>query len=304
VTSASLNESLTGRESLPAKNLSWLIALAGFLVMYVPVYIWASKTIWQTEDQGHGAIILAVLVWLFWEARNKIVSADGNPAYKTGWTMFAIGLVIYAMGRMFSISIFEMGSQIFIVSSILLLLQGVNAWKLCWFPVLYILFMIPLPSVLVDAITGSLKQVISDLVTSLLYTAGYPIARSGVMLTIGQYQLLVADACSGLHSMFSLSALGTLFMYIMARKSLLHNSIMLMSILPIAFVANICRVIALVLITYYLGDEAGQGFLHGAAGMVLMLTALVIFFALDKLLSIFIPVKKQSEPIQTPLVAG
>jgi exosortase B len=303
VTSASLDEGLIGN-SVPKKNLSWLIALAGFLVMYIPVYIWASKTIWQTEDQGHGAIILAVLVWLFWEARKKIVSAEGIPALKTGWIIFTIGLVIYALGRMFSISIFEMGSQIFIVSSMLLLLQGAHAWKLCWFPVLYILFMIPLPSVLVDAITGSLKQVISDLVTSLLYTAGYPIARSGVMLTIGQYQLLVADACSGLHSMFSLSALGTLFMYIMARKSLLHNSIMLISILPIAFVANICRVIVLVLVTYYLGDEAGQGFLHGAAGMVLMLTALVIFFALDKLLSIFIADEKSSVVKQPPLVEG
>ena len=83
--------------------------------------------------------------------------------------------------------------------------------------------------------------------------------------------LLVADACSGLHSMFSLTALGTLFMYITARKSRLHNALMLASILPIAFVANVIRVIILVLVTYHFGDEAGQGFLHGAAGMVLML---------------------------------
>ena len=105
------------------------------------------------------------------------------------------------------------------------------------------------------------------------------------MITIGQYQMLVADACSGLHSMYSLTALGTLFMYIMARTSRLHNALMLVSILPIAFVANIVRVIALVLITYHLGDEAGQGFLHGAAGMVLMLVALAGFFALDALLA-------------------
>ena len=103
------------------------------------------------------------------------------------------------------------------------------------------------------------------------------------MLTIGQYQMLVADACSGLHSMYSLTALGTLFMYIMARTSRLHNAMMLVSIPPIAFVANIVRVIVLVLITYHLGDEAGQGFLHGAAGMVLMLVALAGFFALDAL---------------------
>ena len=104
--------------------------------------------------------------------------------------------------------------------------------------------------------------------------------------------MLVADACSGLHSMYSLSALGTLFMYIMARRSKLHNAIMLASILPIAFVANIVRVIALVLITYHFGDEAGQGFLHGAAGIVLMLVALVCFFALDALLARVLPTRE------------
>jgi exosortase/archaeosortase family protein len=67
---------------------------------------------------------------------------------------------------------------------------------------------------------------------------------------------------------------------------------MLASILPIAFVANIVRVIILVLVTYHLGDEAGQGFLHGAAGMVLMLVALGIFFALDALLRLVL--KEQS----------
>jgi exosortase len=115
----------------------------------------------------------------------------------------------------------------------------------------------------------------------MLFALGYPISSSGVILTIGQFQLMVADACSGLNSMFSLSALGTLFMYVMRRKSLLHNAIMLASILPIAFAANIVRVTLLVLLTYHFGDEAGQGFLHGAAGMVLMVIALLIFFVLD-----------------------
>jgi exosortase len=144
--------------------------------------------------------------------------------------------------------------------------------------------MIPLPGTLVDDVTGPLKQWISRIVVDALYAVGYPISRNGVVLEIGQYQMLVADACSGLHSMYSLAALGTLFMFIMRRRGLLHNGIMLASILPIAFVANLVRVMALVLITYHLGDEAGQGFLHGAAGMVLMMVALVSFFALDRLL--------------------
>ena len=144
--------------------------------------------------------------------------------------------------------------------------------------------MVPLPGIFVDAVTGPFKQSISAIVVELLSGIGYPISRTGVVLSIGQYQMLVADACSGLHSMYSLSALGILFMYIRGWKSLPHNAIMLASILPVAFIANIVRVIALVLITYYFGDEAGQGFLHGAAGIVLMLVALLLFFALDSLL--------------------
>ena len=269
-------------------HLPWFVGLAGFAAMYLPVYWWAAGSIWETEEQGHGAIVLAVMVWLFWGLRREIADAPAQPAPAIGWSVFGFGLFLYFVGRVFDVSILEFGSQPFIVAGVLLLIKGFPALRIAWFPVLYLLFMIPLPSIVVDAITGSLKGTIANLVESLLYTAGYPIARSGVILSIGQYQLQVADACSGLHSMFSLSALGTLFMYLMARKSKLHNAIMLASILPIAFAANVVRVMVLVLITFYFGDEAGQGFLHGAAGMVLLLVALMILFALDALLASFI----------------
>ena len=263
-----------------------LISLAGYAVMYLPVYWWAAGTIWQSDEHAHGAIVLAVVVWLFWTLRGEIADAPTRPAPWLGALSFGLGLLLYIVGRVFSISIFEMASQILVISGGLLLLKGPAALRAAWFPIFYLIFMIPLPGVLVDAITGPLKQWISTIVVSILYAVGYPIAQAGVILSIGQYQLLVADACSGLHSMFSLAALGTLFMYIMRRKSKLHNAIMLASILPIAFIANMCRVIVLVLVTYHLGDEAGQGFLHGAAGFVLMLVALAAFFALDALLSL------------------
>jgi exosortase len=145
--------------------------------------------------------------------------------------------------------------------------------------------MVPLPGVFVDALTGPLKQHVSEISEQLLHAAGYPIARDGVVITIGQYQLLVADACSGLNSMFSLAALGLLFMYLTARASVLHQAIMLASILPIAFTANIIRVLALILITYHFGDAAGQGFLHGAAGIVMLMVSVTALVLLDAALA-------------------
>jgi exosortase len=121
-----------------------------------------------------------------------------------------------------------------------------------------------------------------------LYFFNYPIARSGVTLTIGPYQLLVADACSGLHSMFSLSAMGLLYLYLMRHTSTTRNLILIASILPIAFFANVMRVILLVLITYHLGDEAGQGFLHGFAGILLFVIGLLFLFLLDAFLGLFL----------------
>jgi exosortase len=150
-----------------------------------------------------------------------------------------LGLLIYMTGRAFGISILELGSQMFVVAGLLLLIKGSPALRTAWFPVLYIVFMIPLPGTLVDAATGPLKQWISAIVETILYAVGYPIARTSVIISIGQYQLQVADACAGLNSMFSLAALGTLYMFITARKSKLHNALMLASILPIAFTGNI-----------------------------------------------------------------
>lgn len=266
------------------QRLTWFLALAGFAVMYLPTYWWAFNSIWQTEEQAHGAIVLLVVAWLFWHKREVILNAAHKPYPTLGWPLFLFGLLLYIVGRAVNISIFEIGSQIPVLTGALLILAGWPAVRAAWFPLLYIVFMIPLPGILVDALTVPLKEWISVITTNTLYAFGYPIARNGVMLTIGQYELLVADACSGLHSMFSLSALGILFMYLTARARVLHNAIMLASILPIAFASNIVRVMVLVLITYHLGDEAGQGFLHGTASIVLLLMSLGFLLVLDVVL--------------------
>jgi exosortase B len=271
--------------------LPWAVAALGFALMYVPVY-WGASTglgaIWQSEENAHGPIILAVTLWLLWIKRAALAAVPARPARVAGWASFGLGLLVYTFGRTFNVSSAEFASQILVMASIVLLLKGGMGLRVLWFPTFYLVFMVPLPGTLVDMLTGTLKHWISHIVESLLFAAGYPIGRSGVVMTIGPYELLVADACSGLHSMFSLSALGTLFMYIMKRPSVLHNAVMLAAILPVAFVANIIRVMILVLLTYHFGDEVGQGFLHGAAGLVLMFIALCFMFALDGVLNLLL----------------
>lgn len=258
----------------------WPIIL-GLLVLFIPTYKSLATTLWLSEEYAHGPIILAIVLWLIWLKKSFFLDNGQNKNLISGSLLLLVGAMFYIVGRSQDIYLFEVGSEIPLLLGVLLLVYGASVARHFWFPLLFLIFLIPLPGFIVDGLTGPLKQQVSVLAENILYQLNYPIARSGVMLSIGQYQLLVADACSGLNSMFSLSALGMFYAYFVQRTGWVHNSILLLSILPIAFFANVTRVVLLVLITYYFGDEVGQGFAHKMAGMVLFMAALLSLLALD-----------------------
>ncbi|ATE60539.1 exosortase B [Thauera sinica] len=269
-----------GREYLP-----WLIIAAGLIFMYVGSFVDLFRTIWSSDDQAHGPIVLGLSIWLLWRKWPQIsaLPAEGaRPAL--AWPVLVIGLLAYIIGRSQGILLFEVGSLVWMVAGILLLLRGIAAVKLAAFALFFMLFMIPLPGVIVDTLTAPMKMAVSYVAEQVLYAVGYPIARTGVILQIGQYQLLVADACAGLHTLFTLEALGLLYLNVVRHASALRNVALAILIVPISFTANVIRVMALTLITYHFGDEAGQGFLHGFSGMVLFMSALLLIIGADSLL--------------------
>lgn len=282
-----------GLASAPAPRLAGpdlgvlALVLFGFAAMFLPTYWDLSSTVWASDEQGHGPIILAVSIWLLYQQRHALVQVKPRPAYVMGGLSLLLGLVLYAFGRSQSILLFEVSAQIFVLMALALVLIGGAGLKLIWFPLFFLLFMVPLPEVLVTALTTPLKSAVSAVASSLLYNTGYPVGRAGVILTIGPYQLLVADACAGLNSMFTLEALGLLYMKLMNYTSAGRNVTLALLLVPISFVANIVRVMILVLVTYYFGDAAGQGFIHGFAGMVLFMVALAIMLVVDKVLNFF-----------------
>lgn len=284
----------TGSTRLPLipAGFDWpafLLLAAGFVLLYGPTYFELANTIWATDEQGHGPIILAVSGWLLFVRRHEIAATSFKPMPGIGWPILLFAALLFAFGASQQIIMFQVSSQILVLIALLLIFRGVAALKVAWFPLFFMIFMVPLPEALVAAVTGPLKSAVSAVAADLLYRLGYPVARSGVVLTVGPYQLLVADACAGLNSMFTLEALGMLYMNLMKYTSVWRNVTLALLLIPTAFVANIVRVMILVLVTFHFGDEAGQGFVHGFAGMVLFMVALVFMLALDKLLGLFMP---------------
>lgn len=271
-----------------AQLLTLLPIIIGLAVLYVPSLYDLFRGIWSSDEQMHGPIVLGISLWLMyrnWPAMEQ--AALGQKTSAWGWPVFIFGLLLYALGRSQDILLFEIGSVIWLLSGLILLNRGTAALKAQWFALFFMIFMVPLPSAVVDTVTMPMKMAVSYAAEHVLFWAGYPIGRNGVILQIGQYMLLVADACAGLHTLLTLEALGLLYLNIVQRDSMFRNVGLALLIVPISFTANVIRVMTLSLITYHWGDAAGQGFLHGFAGMVLFLSALLLIIGFDTLLHTF-----------------
>ncbi len=282
--------------------IEWLPVLIGLLVLYVPTFYSLSIGLWTKVDQAHGPIIFLLSTWLIlrrWKVM-LIVSSNENTS-RFGWIVLFLALIFYIIGRSQQILVLEISSLILMLSAILLIKRGYSALKAMWFPLFFLLFMIPLPGPFVTALTMPMKMAVSFVAEAVLYWLSYPIARDGVILQIGHYQLLVADACAGLQTLLTLEALGLFYMNLVNHASFVRNVLLVTLIIPISFTANVIRVIVLTLVTYHFGDAAGQGFLHEFAGMVLFISALMLILATDAVLQYFIRIRTSGIQLQSSL---
>ncbi len=266
-------------------NAAFVAALAAsFFVAYLPTYLKLAGGAWRTEQEGHGPLIMLAAAWLAWQQRDKLRSIDLRPAPIAGWVILLVSLFLMAITRSQDLLMVEFASQIPVLLGCVLLIGGWSMARIFAFPLAFLVFSIPPPGWLLDAFTVPLKAWISDIVSNFLYDLGYPVAQNGVMIMIGSYELMVKDACSGMNSIFALSAIGVFYVYEFVRKSPIRKLILIASIVPITILANFFRVLALVLGAYYLGIDSIEGMFHDLTGIALFVFALLLFFLLDSVL--------------------
>jgi exosortase B len=269
-----------------SNNSLWLM-FVGLGLMFIPT-LWsliAGNGLWTDDEHSHGPIILCISLWLLWTRWHETPDLESyKPALGLAWICFLIAGGLYIPGRALDIIYFETGAFVWVLTGIVLMSGGIKLLNKLKFPLFFMIFMIPLPNSLVGPITSVMKLAVSTVTVHVLLWAGLPVAQSGVVIFLGRYQLLVADACAGMRTLFMLEALGILYLNLVHHHSILRNIALPILIIPISFTANVIRVIALSLITYYWGNAAGQGFLHGFAGVVLFAAGLFMMLGTDSIL--------------------
>lgn len=262
-----------------------LVFLLGLAAILLPTMYDVARLTWTTEQGGHAPIIVATGAWLLWrELKSTHARArPGNPWI--GALALLMSLTLYVVARITGILEIEGVAMYASVISAFYLLVGGGLLRALWFPIIYLAVALPPPDTLVSLITQPLKIAISESAVGLLHALGYPIASSGVTIQIANYELLVAAACAGLNSIITLSAICLFYVYLRHRSDFTAFLIVGILIVPVAIFSNFMRVLILVLITYYFGEAAAQGFLHDFAGLTVFLVALGSIIGVDSLFS-------------------
>jgi len=263
-------------------HLPLIVACAA---LAIPTFLRLGQQVWTMEIGAHGPIVLATGVWLLWRKWGAMIAATtpSNPVLTL--VAMAAALVLYVFGRAYDFISLEAAGLYGFGLSVLYDRFGLKALLNNWFPLLYLAMLLPAPGWVIDQFTAPLKLLVSQIATAVVEPFGIPIVREGVTMTVGPYQLLVEDACSGMNSLIGLIAITLFYIYLLRNASPAYSAFLVCLIVPVAILANVIRIATLILLTYFFGDAVGQGFLHVTAGLVLFAISLSLMFLIDSVAS-------------------
>jgi exosortase A len=281
-------------KSLTSNRMALLklaIIIASLVVLYAGVVKYLVSDWINLPDFSHGFLIPIVSMYFVYE-RRKQFSALSPSSNWAGLGLIIFGIALLLLGNLATEYFTMRFSMLVVFGGVILFLLGNDFFKTLLFPIIFLIFMIPIPSILMDRITFPMQLFASKVAANTLYLVGIPILREGNVMLLANTSLEVAEACSGIRSLISLLALSIVFAYL-SQKETWKRILLVLSTFPIAIIANAARVSGTGILAHRYGDKVAQGFFHGFSGWILFVVAFVSLFLLGALLSRIKKVNKE-----------
>ena len=275
-TSAPQETAATRLGSLPWAPIAWFGAL--IIIAFFPTWQHLVAQ-WSTdEDVGHGFFVPVVAGYIAWTRREELLALDLRPSW-WGVPIMLWGVLQSIIGTL-GVELFLQRTAILItLLGLLLVLGGTALVRALLFPLLLLPFMIPIPAVIYNQITFPLQLFASRVAEAVLNMIGIPVIRDGNVLELASQRLSVAEACSGIRSLLSLSFLSLVYAYFFDKKVWMRWAL-LIGVVPIAILANAGRVTTTGILSEEVSPELAHGFFHSLEGWIVFLIAFVMLLGL------------------------
>ncbi len=252
-------------------------------IMFGPTFCRLATLGWIQADYTHAYFIFPIFIWLV--ARKKKLLAKSEDLSLFGAVLFTAGLTVYVFSALSRFMFLEGVSLVVVVWGLFKLKFTRESYKKILFPLAYLIFLIPPPKLVIDTVTSPLKIISTDGSYFLLKLVHLPVSVHGAILKVGEYELFVADACSGFRSMVTLLALGALYSYLQPLSAKKKWTLFL-STIPLGIAGNTLRLFLTGCIAHFAGIRYAEGFFHELSGAVMFIfTVLGLMFISTKLTS-------------------
>ena len=257
---------------------------ASYLLAFFPVWTYLIQFWLQNDDYSHGFLIVPISVFILWQKRNKLRRIPSDSSH-WGLLLVVLSLLMYYVGQIGEIATLSSFSMIAALIGACLFLRGFLFFKEAAFPLIFLFFMIPVPSQIYSTSTIPLQLIVSKLSTIISMMIGVPILREGNVLFIPGRVLEVVQACSGMRSLMSLFMLSAVIGYFTLSSNILRLILLFLS-LPVAIIVNIFRVSVMVIAFHFFNYDLSTGMAHTILGILIFILALVFVMALKSILSV------------------
>jgi len=258
--------------------------LTAVFVLFLPTLLVLYRQRWGALGYTHAFFILPVSLWLVWREREALratFKATKKKFERLYLGIFVFGSLMYLFGWRQDYMVISTFAMIPFLYGFTGFVYGRKVLRLVLFPILYLLLLVPPPFALLDRLTLPLRYISAFGVEGIFKVFMFPIQREGLMYVIGGHQMMIDEACSGFHSLITMFSLGLVYVYVTegapAKKVTLVSSI-----IPLAIIGNIVRIITISLIALTLGQGVAMGFMHYFSGVVIFLFIVLGFIGVEK----------------------
>jgi exosortase len=274
----------------PTLRHSGTVAILVLAVAALLIWLYASTMAelgseWlSSSDSSYGAILAGISFGTMWTRRRAIRDAAVEPSgFLPGVAILTFGLFLFLIGR-FGADVFVTRISLVVVATgALWCVAGTRAVRLCAAPMLFLIIAIPLPTLVVNAITLPLQLVASRMAEWMLASAHIPVFRDGNVLELQSTSLEVAEACSGLRSLISLTAIAFLVAWA-SECTVWRRAIVIAVAMPIALLLNAIRIAATGAACEFWGPDAARGGWHTFAGWLTFVIAVIVLARVQRAL--------------------
>jgi exosortase len=231
----------------------------------------------------HGIFVPLFAAFVLWQDRKRLQAIAPAPSW-TGLPLIVLGLLMLMIGVLGAELFFSRVSLLVLLAGLVILFQGWTFFRAVLFPLAFLLLMIPIPALILQQITFPLQMLAAKLATALLELVQVPVLREGNVIVLASMPLDVVEACSGIRSLLTLVTLAIIYGYLMETR-IWMRILLAISAVPIAVAANSFRIFGTGLLVQYWDPDKAEGFFHTFSGWLIFVVALIMLFALHKLLS-------------------